>query len=572
MAAPSVGPESHIGVACTNHLLPATSFQVFHFSAWWPFRALTEQVKESFVPESIFPKHHSHRWMQTLSMLLCGIAGAAVLDARAFDFDDVSSRAQTLAQQSYNAPSHTLPSALSSLDYAHYKDIHFKNEYALWHGQHLPFEIGFYPEGMVYDTPVEVNEIVDDQVHALNYDPSQFDYGHNTFKSDDIKSLGYAGFEVRYGSGEEPKHAVMAFLGASYFKAMGDNQHFGVTGRSVTIDTGLSSGEQMPHFTHYWVVKPSAGDRYLIIYALLDSPSVTGAYRFVLRPGEDAIVDVQSRLFLRDSVSKLGIAPLASMFYYGSAQPFNRDNFRPAMHTSGGLLVRDDKDSWTWQPLLNPRRLSINDYDMQRLTGFGLMQRDHEFSHYQDIDERYDQRPSVWIEPTQNWGAGKVQLIQIPSPDETNDNVVAFWQPQTLPSKGQSYDFNYRMTFTANEPRLYSADLAWVDSTYRSEGEVKQGDTSRKSDGTVAYIVDFRGDHLKSLGSQAVVTADVMPSDNVDVVSSTIARQPVIGGYRLTLKLRVKDASKSQDVRAFIKDGTGHRLSETWRLLKTSDA
>ena len=521
------------------------------------------------MPDCIFAQHPARRWLQ---MLLCGAASAATLQAKAFDFNDVSSQAQTLAQRSYSAPSRNLPLALSSLDYAHYKDVHFKNEYALWHGQNLPFELGFYPEGMLYDTAVEVNEVVGDQVYTLSYDPGQFDYGHNAFKPEDLKSLGYAGFEVRYGGADGPKHQVMAFLGASYFKAIGENQRFGVTGRSVAIDTGLSSGEQMPHFTRYWVVKPSLGDRYLILYALLDSPSVTGAYRFVLRPGEDTLVDVQSRLFMRDSVHKLGIAPLASMFYYGSAQPLGHDNFRPAMHTSDGLLVSDDKGSWTWQPLLNPRRLSINDYEMQRLTGFGLMQRDHDFTHYQDVDERYDQRPSVWVEPIQNWGAGKVQLIQIPSPDETNDNVVAFWQPQTQPSKGQSYDFNYRMTFTTNESRFYSKELAWVDSTYRSEGEIKQGDTSRKSDGTVAYIIDFRGDNLKSMDAHTVVTADVTPSDNVEVVSSAVDRQPVIDGYRLTLKLRVKDVSKSQDVRAFIKDGTGHRLSETWRLLKTSDA
>ncbi|WP_414501415.1 MULTISPECIES: glucan biosynthesis protein G [unclassified Zymobacter] len=525
------------------------------------------------MPDRNFSKHHARRWMRMLSVLSCGIAGMAVLQASAFDFNDVSSQAQSLAQERYDAPAHSLSSSLSALDYAHYRDIHFKNEYALWHGQGLPFELGFYPEGMVYDTPVEVNEVAGDQVHALTYAPEQFDWSANaSLKPEELASLGYAGFEVRYGLGDGQRHPVMAFLGASYFRAIGENQHFGVTGRSVAIDTGLSSGEQMPQFKRFWVVKPSPGDRYLIIYALLDSPSVTGAYRFVLRPGEDSIVDVQSRLFMRDKVNKLGIAPLASMFYYGSAQPSNRDNFRPAMHTSDGLLVRDDKDDWTWQPLLNPRRLNINDYEMQRLAGFGLMQRDHDFSHYQDVDERYDQRPSVWVEPTQNWGAGKVQLIQIPSPDETNDNVVAFWQPQTLPSKGQSYDFNYRMTFTSNEPRLYSNQLAWVDSTRRSEGEVKQGDTSRKSDGTVAYIVDFRGDNLKSLNAQSVVTADVLPSDNVEVVSADVARQPVIDGYRLTLKLRVKDASKSQDVRAFIKDGTGHRLSETWRLLKTSDA
>ena len=525
------------------------------------------------MPDCNISKHHARRWVRTLSILSCGFASVAALHASAFDFNDVSSQAQSLAQERYDAPAHSLPSSLGAMDYAHYRDIHFKNEYALWHGQNLPFELGFYPEGMVYDTPIEVNEVTGDQVHTLTYAPEQFDWSKNTaLKPSDLGSLGYAGFEVRYGQEEGLRHPVMAFLGASYFRAIGENQHFGVTGRSVAIDIGLSSGEQMPQFKRFWVVKPSPGDRYLIIYALLDSPSVTGAYRFVLRPGEDSIVDVQSRLFMRDKVGKLGIAPLASMFYYGSAQPGSRDNFRPAMHTSDGLLVHDDKDDWTWQPLLNPRRLNINDYEMQRLAGFGLMQRDHDFSHYQDVDERYDQRPSVWVEPTQNWGAGKIQLIQIPSPDETNDNVVAFWQPQTMPSKGQSYDFNYRMTFTSNEPRLYSGALAWVDSTRRSEGEVKQGDTSRKNDGTVAYIIDFRGDNLKSLGSQSVVTADVMPSDNVDIVSADVTRQPVIDGYRLTLKLRVKDASKSQDVRAFIKDGTGHRLSETWRLLKTSDA
>lgn len=509
------------------------------------------------------------RLLSVLAFSLLGMSQTQTLQA--FDFNDVSDMAQELAQKGYTGPGTNLPSALSSLDYSHYKEIVFKDQYSLWRGENLPFDLGFAHEGMVYDTPVNINEVVGDDVRPLQYSPDQFTYGNNALKPDDFKSLGYAGFWINYGADTDQRYQVMTFLGASYFKAVGKGQRYGVSGRGIAIDTGLAAGEEFPRFKTFWVVKPNQGDRYLIIYALLDSPSTTGAYRFVLRPGEDTLVDVQSRLFMRHGVSKMGIAPLSSMFYYGAVQPGSRDNFRPEMHSSEGLLVRDDQDDWTWQPLINPRRLSINSYEMPRIRGFGLMQRNHDFDAYQDIDDRYDLRPSVWVEPTNAWGAGKLELIQIPSPNETNENVIALWQPQTPPAVGQRYDYNYRMTFTANESRLRLQPLAWVDQTRRGEGEVKQSNTLRKSDGSLAYIIDFRGDNLKSLPSNEVVSVSVDAGDNADVVGVDVKRQPVIDGYRVTLRVKVKDVNKPTDLKAFIKDGEGHRLSETWRMLKPMD-
>lgn len=512
----------------------------------------------------------SNQCFRLLPVLACSLIGLGnAQTCAAFDFNDVSDMAQELARKGYSSPSNNLPSALSSLDYAHYKEITFKNEFSLWRGEQLPFDLGFYHEGMVYDTPVQINEVVGDDVHPLQYSPDQFTYGSNPVNPEEFKSLGYAGFWVNYGANTDRKHQVMAFLGASYFKAIGKDQHYGVSGRGIAIDTGLSSGEEFPRFKTFWIAKPNPSDRYLIIYALLDSPSTTGAYRFVLRPGEDTLVDVQSRLFLRHGVSKMGLAPLSSMFYYGAVQPGNKDNYRPEMHSSEGLLVHDDE--WIWQPLINPRRLSINTYETPHLQGFGLMQRNHDFDAYQDIDDRYDQRPSVWIEPTNTWGAGKLELLQIPSPNETNENVITLWQPQTPPTVGQRYDYNYRMTFTTNESRLRLQPLAWVEQTRRSEGEIKQGNTLRKSDGSLAYIVDFRGDNLKSLSSDEVVSASIDTGDNTDLVGVEVKRQPVIDGYRMALRVKVRDVNKPLDLKAFIKDGEGHRLSETWHMLKPAD-
>ena len=123
-------------------------------------------------------------------------------------------------------------------------------------------------------------------------------------------------------------------LGASYFRVVGKGQTYGLSARGMAIDTALPSGEEFPRFTEFWIEKPKPGDKHLVIFALLDSPRATGAYRFTLRPGVDTVVDVKAQMFLRDKVGKLGIAPLTSMYLFGANQPSKVLNYRRELHDS----------------------------------------------------------------------------------------------------------------------------------------------------------------------------------------------------------------------------------------------
>jgi glucans biosynthesis protein len=227
-------------------------------------------------------------------------------------------------------------------------------------------------------------------------------------------------------------------LGASYFRVVGKDQVYGLSARGMAIDTALPSGEEFPRFTEFWIERPKPGEKQLVIFALLDSPRATGAYRLTLRPGTDTIVDVKSQMYLRDKVTKLGIAPLTSMFLFGANQPSKVLNYRRELHDSSGLSIHAGNGEWIWRPLNNPKHLSVSNFTVENPRGFGLLQRGRNFSHYEDLDDNYDKRPSAWIEPEGDWGKGSVDLVEIPTADETNDNIVAFWSPEKLPEPGKT--------------------------------------------------------------------------------------------------------------------------------------
>src|SRR5690606_6231405 len=114
-------------------------------------------------------------------------------------------------------------------------------------------------------------------------------------------------------------------------------------------------------------------DRTLVIYALLDSPTLTGAYRFDVRPGAITQVEVSSKLHFRRAPQKLGIAPLTSMFLYGESPGSRRfDDFRPEVHDSDGLMIHTGKGEWLWRPLVNPRELRVSRFLDDSPRGFGL--------------------------------------------------------------------------------------------------------------------------------------------------------------------------------------------------------
>ncbi|HBD39751.1 MAG TPA: glucan biosynthesis protein G, partial [Cupriavidus sp.] len=257
----------------------------------------------------------------------------------------------------------------------------------------------------------------------FRFDPSAFNYGSHRVDPAKLKGLGFAGFKLLYPLNQgKRKDELASFLGASYFRALGKDQWYGLSARGLAVDTALNSGEEFPRFVEYWIERPAANDKQLTIYALMDSRRVSGAYRFVIKPGNETVMEVKSRLFLRENVTKLGLAPLTSMYLFGENQPSQDTDYRPEVHDSDGLSVQLGTGEWIWRPLVNPKRLLVTSFAATNPQGYGLMQRDRSFDNYQEIGAWYERRPSAWVEPKGNWGSGRVELVQIPTPDETNDN------------------------------------------------------------------------------------------------------------------------------------------------------
>lgn len=483
--------------------------------------------------------------------------------ALAFSFDDVAEKAENLSKKDYVQPSKNIPSELASLQFADYQKILFNHDKAYWNDHKSRFKLEFYHEGMYFDVPVKINEIVNNEVHEIQYDPSYFDLSQLKLDKIENKHLGFAGFKVHYpiNSPTKTDDEIFTALGGSYFRAVGKDQRYGLSARGLAIDTGEMSGEEFPRFKEYWIERPEANQKHLVIYALLDSPRVTGAYKIVLVPSIDTTVTVEAKIFFRDSVKKLGIAPLTSMFLFGPNQPSPLLNYRPAMHDSNGLSILANNNEWIWRPLNNPKRLSFSSYSLENPKAFGLIQRDRGFEDYQDLDDHYEKRPSVWVETLNNWEKGRVELVEIPTADETNDNIVAFWVPQKEYKSGDSLSFKYRLHYTLNELKRYPDNVARATSTRLSLGDIKQANLIRKLDGSNAYVIDFEGPEL----SDKVPVKVISSINNGSIVSSDVQYNSVTKGWRVIVRFNVDDSKKATDIRIQLaSQATNEVLSETW--------
>jgi glucans biosynthesis protein len=485
-----------------------------------------------------------------------------------FGLEDVVARAKALADAPYVAPVSNLPDVFGKMQFADYQKMQPRSDRFAWMEHKTPFKLAFYHQGMQFNTPVRISEIVDGAVHEIPYDPGRFDFGDLHFDREATSRLGWAGFRVVYPVNRPGKlDEVMSVLGASYFRVIGKRQIYGLSGRGLAIDTGLPIAEEFPAFREFWLRRPRPKDRHLTFYALMDSVRASGAYQFTLVPGSDAVLSVKARIFLRQGAAPktLGIAPLTSMFLHGPQQPSPTPNFRPAIHDSNGLSVRLGTGEWIWRPLVNPPMVAVSDIAAENPKGFGLLQRGRDFSRYEDLKDRYDLRPSAWIEPTNDWGKGSVRLVEIPTADETNDNIVALWVPASLPAPGEPMRFDYRMHWTMDEPALMTGGLSHVWQTMRAAGEIYQSNLIRAGDGTLAFLIDFKGPSLRKLPPEARPEAVVGANDNVEIVGSELQPNPAIQGWRLSYRIRVKNPAVASDLDAVLKLGE-RALTETWKF------
>lgn len=504
------------------------------------------------------------RFSKTLTCKIVCIASLSCLSfsSWAFTFNDVVTQAEKLSKKAYVQPSKNIPSELSSLQFADYQKIYFKHDKAYWSDRKSRFKLEFYHEGMYFDVPVKINEIVNNQVNEIKFSPDYFDLSPINLDKLDTKKLGFAGFKVHYPINNAAKtdDEIFTALGGSYFRAVGKNQHYGLSARGLAIDTGEMSGEEFPRFKEYWIERPEPNQKHLVIYALLDSKSVTGAYKITLIPSVDTTITVEAKVFFRDSVKKLGVAPLTSMFLFGPNQPSPLLNYRPAMHDSNGLSIQA-KNEWIWRPLNNPKRLSFSSYSLESPKAFGLIQRDKGFDDYQDLDDHYELRPSVWVEILNDWHKGRVELVEIPTADETNDNIVTYWVPEKQYKAGDVLDVKYRLHYSLNEQQRYPKNEARAESTRLSLGDIKQANLIRKLDGSNAYVVDFVGPNLSEQDPVDVISS----INNGSIVSCDTQYNSVTKGWRVLVRFNVEDNKKPTDIRLQLSSKKSHTIvSETW--------
>jgi len=489
-------------------------------------------------------------YRSTLSVALLVLASVPGMAHAAFGFEDVSKRAQQLAGKSYKAPEATLPAALRDITYDEYRDIRFKADHALWRGR-LPFEVQFFHPGFLFQHPVRINVIGARGVSRLPFDPKAFNYGRNQIDPKDLRDLGYAGFRIHYPlNRNDYKDEVAVFLGASYLRAIGRHQGYGLSARGLAVDTALPSGEEFPAFREFWLEWPAPEAHELVVYALLDSRRVTGAYRFVIRPGEMTVLDVRARLFLRGPVGKLGVAPLTSMYFFGENQPAPVEDYRPEVHDSDGLLIASSTGEWLWRPLVNPRRLLVTSFQLNAPRGFGLLQRDRAFASYEDLESRFEKRPTAWVEPVGDWGAGRVELVQIPTADEFNDNIVAFWVPDRVPDPGKPFDLGYRLSWA-------------LDGRFGPLGQVLQTRRGHVGEDVTRFVIDFDGGMLGKLPRDAAVELSAWCGPGGELLEHRAYRNEATGGWRAVLHVRRKVKDEPLELRAFLRTPEG-AVTEAW--------
>ncbi len=476
----------------------------------------------------------------------------------AFSYAALKGQARSLAERAYRPPAKLAPANLQRLNYDQYQSIRFRSEHALWAQEQRGFRIQFFHMGRGFKEPVRMFEVVDGRASELTYHPEYFDFGNSGVKGKALPAdLAFAGFRIQAATNWSSD--VAAYLGASYFRAVGnDTRQYGLSARGLAIDTATGGLEEFPRFTAFWFERPPPDARRVVVYGLLDSPSVTGAYRFEITPGAPQVMDVDAALYPRKPIERLGIAPLTSMFQCGENDRRLANDWRPEIHDSDGLSLLTGNGEWIWRPVVNPAGVRVSSYLDQNPRGFGLLQRDRNFDHYQDDGVFYERRPSLWVEPKTPWGKGAVQLVELPAPDETYDNIVAFWNPAEQAQPGKEMLFGYRMYWGTQMPATPS--LAATVATRTGIGGVVG---QPRLHFAWRFAIDFAGGELATLPPRAEVEPVITASRGVVEITSARPLQS-INGYRAMFDIRpLDDSIEPIDLRLFLRRN-GQPLSETW--------
>jgi glucans biosynthesis protein len=509
-----------------------------------------------------------------VALVLClDFAARAQVERADIDMAYVTRRAEERARSPFHSPRAELPEVLrqDKLDYDNYRKIRFRKDRDFWAGTGLPFRVEFFAPGYIYQEPVRIYEFANNFVQRIRFVRDWFDYGGLNIEDQIPADTGYAGFKVFYqlntpGVFDE----VAAFLGASYFRMLGTGQRYGASARGLAIDCGETDRpEEFPIFTDFWLEKPAAQSNTLHFFALLDSVSCTGAYDFHVTPGEPTTCDVDAVIFLRDPpkaqaadkqwrpLKTIAFAPLTSMFWFGENSERKFDDYRPGVHDSDGLLLSTTNGELLWRPLDNPLKMQHAVFSADNVRGFGLLQRERDFSSYDDMFNAYHLVPSIWVKPKTGWGEGDVHLVELPTSYEGLDNIVAFWSPKNIPPPMQPVHISYQMLWTREtafqlSPNQVVSTRIGLDGTNTDKHQAQ---------------IEFSGPALDPLPADKAPEAETSCGPNAKIYGSQVVKDPYTGKWRVVLKFEPAAGNTDPvELRCALKVN-GQQVTETWSYL-----
>jgi glucans biosynthesis protein len=431
--------------------------------------------------------------------------------------------------------------------------VRFRPERAIWRGQGRNFELHLLPSGWLFKQAVDIHVVDGGNVHRLQADNSLFQFGTLAGPPPEGKTMPFSGFRVNAPINRAKVFDEIAvFQGASYFRAVSRGQVYGLSARGLAIDTGEQKGEEFPFFRSFWIETPPKGARHVVVHALLDSISTTGAYTFRISGGAPTTMDIDVRLYPRKEGMRVGVAPLTSMFLFSNIDRSRISDFRRAVHDSDGLAIANAAGELIWRPLTNPKRLQVSEFVVTDLAGFGLIQRSRTLAEFGDLEANYHRRPSAWVEPVGSWGDGSVHLVEIPSDEEIHDNIVAYWRPVDPYRKSETYRFSYRLVWSDDVPLRSEMAVVRATSSGLANGPARKA-------GAVRYAVDFAGPALTKLREppEAALGTSAGKAD-----PPVVQRNPATGGIRVDFIMRPEGADLVE-LRLELK-ANGKTISETW--------
>ena len=473
-----------------------------------------------------------------------------------FSFSNVVELARTLSKRPYKAVTADLPDAFSNLNYESYVGLRAKPEAAVWLNDNVGFAIEPLHRGFIFSNPMQIFTVENGVSTRLVYDPAKFDFGKVT-PPQGLGDIGFSGFRVLTTGAGAPTAEVAIFQGANFFRAAARWQTMGAMARGLAIRTADAKGEEFPQFRAIWIEKPTLAAGALVLYALLDSESVTGAYRFTLRPGDAVIVDTECTLFARVAVDHVGFAPMTATSYLSPMDRRRSDDLRPIVAEVTGLQMWTGSGEWLWRTVANREALQISSFVDDKPKGFGFVQRNRDFEQYQDDVQRWEMRPSLWIAPIGEWGPGSVQLIEIPTESEVNDNIIAYWRPRDGLAAGSETSFAYRQFWCWLPPDRPQGAVVTAARSGRAPGGKKR-----------RFVVQFSAEAFAEPQRLPPDLRPVLHANPGAITSLQSYLMPDRRAYRVVFDID-PGAETYSEMRLVI-EAAGKPVSETWLYRWTS--